>query len=78
MKDKDLIKQKIKKKLGTRSRARRKKYLHLKNTGQYKAKIIQKSGVKVKTIPEVPVIKQIIPQLSWWEKIINFIQKIFK
>lgn len=71
------IAQRIHKERGAFERARKKKFLFLKNTGQLSQYYQQKAGIKVvrKTIKDYELTKR---KISWWVKIINYVKKLLR
>ncbi len=70
MKIKEQIKQRIKIERGEYGRARKKKFLYLKHTGQLESYYKQKQG---RTIPK-PIIKAV--KISLWERIIHWFKNL--
>jgi len=77
-KNREQIRQRIFERRGFLARFRRKRYLHLKRTGRYEEWRAIKDGAKWLKIPSSSAEGSGIRQISWWQKMKNFILKLIQ
>jgi len=77
-KNREQIRQRIFERRGFLARFRRKRYLHLKRTGQYDEWRAIKDGAKWLKIPSSSATGSGILRIPWWQKMKNFILKLIQ